>query len=132
MKKELTPEERLISFFISEFNNSATNEVSISKSDLPELNLSEQEASRYIYLLKEKDCLKIKHKSVHNDFSMSWHIALEPDCINYFENKKETKKEKILRFFVELRAWITLLISMLAFGLSIYSLYLQNLSNVTK
>lgn len=111
MKKQLKPEERLIKFFIPEFNNSATNEVSISKSNLPELNLSEQEASRYIHLLQEADYLKIRRKSVHNDFSMSWHIALKPDCVNYFENKEAARKDKRNNW---IQFWIPVSISIIA------------------
>ena len=111
MKKQLTPEERLIKFFISKFNNSATNEVSISKSDLPALNLSEKEASRYIYLLQEANYLKIKHKSVHNDFSMSWHVMLEPDCVNYFNIKESIKKDKRNNW---IQFWIPVSLSIIA------------------
>lgn len=111
MKKQLTPEERLIKFFISEFNNSATNEISISKSDLPELNLSEQEASRYIHLLQEAKYFKIRRKSVHNDFSMSWDIALEPNCVNYFENKEAARKDKRNNW---IQFWIPVSISIIA------------------
>lgn len=111
MKKQLTPEERLIKFFISEFNNSATNEISISKSDLPELNLSEQEASRYTHLLQEAKLIKIARKSVHNDFSMSWDIALEPNCVNYFENKEAARKDKRNNW---IQFWIPVSISIIA------------------
>lgn len=111
MKKQLTPEEQLIQFFISEFNNSATNEVSISKSDLPSLNLSEQEASRYIHLL-QGEFLDIKQKSVHNDFSMFWKIALKPTCINYFINKESARKDKRNNW---IQFWIPVSISIIAF-----------------
>lgn len=118
MKKQLPSEERLIKFFISEFNNSATNEISISKSDLSELNLSEQEASRYIHLLQESNFLKIKRKSVHNDFSMSWHITLEPNCVKYFENKEAARKDKRnnwIQFWIPVSLSIVAIISSILF-----------------
>lgn len=118
MKKQLTPEERLIKFFISEFNNSATNEISISKSDLPALNLSEQEASRYIHLLQKADLIQINRKSVHNDFSMSWNIVLDSDCVNYFENKEATRKDKRnnwIQFWIPVSLSIVAIISSILF-----------------
>lgn len=45
MHKKLTTQEKLIQFFINEFKNSKTHEVSISKSDLSNINLSEEEAA---------------------------------------------------------------------------------------
>lgn len=110
MKKQLTKEEQLIKYFITQFENSKTNEVTLSKADLPELNLSEQEASRYIHLL-QGEYLDIKQKSVHNDFSMSWTITLKPPCINYFINKESVKREKRNNW---IQFWIPVSISIIA------------------
>ena len=129
MSKQLTIEEKLIQFFISEYyaDNNRTNEISISKTDVENIGISEAEASRTIQLLETSNHLIIKRKSVHNDFSMFWTIELKDSCIHYFDIQKENKIEKRRKSFEEFRAWITLLISILAFGLSIYALYLQYL-----
>ena len=82
MKTELTKEEILIEFFNMEYENSDTNEVVIDKNDVKNLNISEREASRIIHLLQEENMLHIKQKSIHNDFSMYWTIALMSPCIH--------------------------------------------------
>lgn len=123
MKKQLTKEEQLIKYFITQFENSKTNEVTISKADLPELNLSEQEASRYIHLL-QGECLDITQKSVHNDFSMSWTITLKPPCIYYFDNKRAIRKEKCNNW---IQFWIPVSLSAIAIIVSIVALVLGQL-----
>lgn len=114
MKNKLTKEERLIEFLNTKYKDSDTNEVSINKHELPDLNFSEQEASRTIHLLQEEKLLTIEHKSVHNDFSVFWKVALAPSCIYYFENKKSSNKEQRRKLFNEIRAWITLIIALVA------------------
>ena len=128
MTKQLTTKEKVIQFLISEYNkdNNKTTEITISRTDVENLGLSEAEASKTIHLLASSNYLTIKRKSVHNDFSMFWTVDVNESCINYFKNKKESKTEKRRKFWFEIRAWITLLISLLAFGLSIFSLYLQH------
>lgn len=121
MKTELTKEEILIEFFNMEYENSDTNEVVIDKNDVKNLNISEREASRIIHLLQEENMLHIKQKSIHNDFSMYWTIALMSPCIHYFENKKFNKKEQRRILFNEIRAWITLAIAIVALIHSIYT-----------
>ncbi len=114
MKKQLTKEEQLIQFFNEKFKNSKTNEVTISRNDIPKLNMSEQEASQTIHLLQEENLLRIKDKSAHNNFDKFWTIILRSSCIHYFENQKINKKTKIINFFTEFRAWITLGIAILS------------------
>ena len=122
---KLTKEEQLIQFFIDKFNNSNTNEVSIAQNDVSSLNLTEQEASRYIHLLQEEKLLIIKQKSVHNNFNMYWTVKLTSNCVNYFDNKKEEKITKRRATFEEIRQWATLVLAIAGFGLSILSIVLQ-------
>lgn len=119
MKKQLTKEEQLINLFIQKYKNSDTNTISVNIDDVHYLNISEQEASRTIHLLQEEDFLKIKRKSIHNNFNMSWTIALMPLCVYYFDNKKSNKRAKIINFLKEFRAWITLCIAILSFILAV-------------
>ena len=128
MKNQLTKEEQLIEFLNKKLENSNTNEVSINRHELPDLNLSEQEASRMIYLLQEEKLLTIKQKSVHDDFSRYWVVALSPSCGHYFENKKSGNKEQRRKLFNEIRAWITLIIAIAAL---IHSIYTTNSENDT-
>ena len=128
MKNQLTKEEQLIEFLNKKLENSNTNEVSINRHELPDLNLSEQEASRMIYLLQEEKLLTIKQKSVHDDFSRYWVVALSPSRVHYFENKKSGNKEQRRKLFNEIRAWITLIIAIAAL---IHSIYTTNSENDT-
>lgn len=129
MKNQLTKEERLIEFLNAKYEDSKTNEVSINKHELPDLNLSEKEGSRIIYLLQEERLLTIKKKSVHNDFSISWKVTLSPSCVHYFENKKFNKKEQSRILFNEIRAWITLIIAIIALIHSICTTDSKNVSS---
>lgn len=131
MQKQLSKEERLIKFFNDKFKNSKTNEVSINKHELPDLNLSEKEASRTIYLLQEEGLLKIKQKSVHDDFSVFWTVTLNPSCVYYFDNKKSDIKEQRRKLFNEIRAWITLIIAIAALIHSIYTTDSKNVSSLS-
>lgn len=119
MKLKLTKEEKLIEFFNTRYENSNTNEVIIYRTDVKDLNISEQEASRIIHLLQEEKLLQIKQKSVHNNFSMSWTIALMPSCVHYFDNKKSDRRTNVINFLKEFRAWITLVIAILSFIIAV-------------
>lgn len=127
MSKKLTIEEKLMQFLISEYNkdNNSSNEISINATDIKDLGITENEASRTLLLLETSNYFTIKAKSVHNNFSRFWTVELNQFAIHYFDNQKESKIEKRRKSFEEFRAWATLLIAILAFGLSIYALYLQ-------
>ena len=88
MTKQLTTKEKVIQFLISEYNkdNNKTTEITISRTDVENLGLSEAEASKTIHLLASSNYLTIKRKSVHNDFSMFWTVDVNESCINYFNN----------------------------------------------
>lgn len=58
----MTNEEILIKFLINEFADNKINKVSISKDDLEQIDLIEQEVIKTIYLLQEDDLLEIKEK----------------------------------------------------------------------
>ena len=81
-----------------------------------------------IYLLQEEKLLTIKQKSVHDDFSRYWVVALSPSFVHYFENKKSGNKEQRRKLFNEIRAWITLIIAIAAL---IHSIYTTNSENDT-
>lgn len=116
MGKQLNSEEQLIQFFINKFNEGNSVEVTISKKDLSELNLTEQEASRTILLLEKSHLLDIKRKSPHNDFSMFWTISLNTSCIHYFDIQKDSKIEKRNNW---IQFWIPVVISIIALAVSI-------------
>lgn len=121
MKKQLTKEEQLINFFIEKFENENTNEISIYRTDISKLSISEQEAARTIHLLQEDGLVRIKDKSPYNDFRRFWVISLKSPCIHYFENRMLDKKSKVIKLFNEVRAWATLIIALIALIHSIYT-----------
>lgn len=129
MSKQLTTKEKLIQFLIAKFNreDNNTNEINISRTDIESIGISESDASKTIQLLETSNYIIIKRKSVHNDFSMFWTVVVNDLCTEYFDTKNQDKIENRRKTFEEFRAWTTLLISLLAFGLSIYALYLQYL-----
>lgn len=90
----MTKEEQLINFFLDKYQESNTNEITISKKDCVTLNMSDEETSRIIHTLQEDGLLIIKRKSIHNNFSMYWTIGLKSPCIHYFDNKKISKTNK--------------------------------------
>lgn len=92
-------EEKLIAFLNQKFCNSKTNQVSIGKGDLPDLKLTEEETVQTLYILREDGLIEFVKKSVHDDFSMFWTVALKSDCVHYFELKRSARK-------VKAREWI--------------------------
>ncbi len=104
-------EEILIKFFINKFENSKTNKVSISKNNLEQIPLTEQEIIKTINLLQEDDLLKIENKSVHDDFSRYWTVALKSPCIHYFSNKKDKSVANRREW---IRIYIPIMISFIA------------------
>lgn len=85
-------EEKIITFLNNKLLSSDTNQVSINKNDIETIGLTEQEIVQILFILQEKKYIEITRKSVHNNFSMSWHITLYDACINYFKNKKSQIK----------------------------------------
>lgn len=92
----LTKEEAMIQLLNNKYAQKSTNIVSLYKEDIEKLNLEEKEASRMIHLLAEEGFFIIKAKSIHNDFSRFWDLALKTSCIHYFENKNAEKKSKLI------------------------------------
>lgn len=93
-KSYQSTEEKLIKFLIGKYEKSDTNEVSIYQQDVTNIELSEQEVIRTLFLLKEDGMFDIVNKSVHNDFNVFWKLSLKPRCVHYFEDKdKEQSRE---------------------------------------
>ena len=107
----MTNEEQLIVFLLDKYSNSKTNRVSISKNDLDTINLTERETIQTIYLLQEDGLIDIKEKSVHDDLSRYWSIALKSPCVHYFEIKKSAQKENRNNW---IQFWIPVVLSIVA------------------
>lgn len=118
----MTKEEKLITLLLEKYKHSKTNIVSVSKQDIQAINLTEQEIIQTIYLLQEDEYINIKEKSVHDDLSRYWNIALKSSCLHYFENKKS---EKISKRNNWIQFWIPVALSAVAIIVSILALILE-------
>ena len=107
----MTKEEKLITFLLTKYENGKTNIVSVSKNDIGTINLTEQENIQNLYLLQEDGYIIIKEKSVHDDLSRYWNVALKSSAIHYFENKKE---HKLSRKRDWIKTYIPIIISLMA------------------
>lgn len=125
LKQEDKNKEIIIKLLLEKYSESNSNEIHFSRKDCENLNISEPNVSRVIHRLQQDELLHIEIKSIHNDFSRFWILKLESKCINYFKNKKHNIIDNRRKSLSEFRAWITLIIAILAFFLSILSLYLQ-------
>lgn len=113
---------RTVNHFFNKYENSKTNVVSISQNDLENIEMTEQEIIRTIYVLQEDELINIKEKSVHDDFSRYWTVALKSQCIHYWENKRirntSNKRDWI-------RTYIPITLSIIAIIISILALVAQ-------
>lgn len=131
MQKQLSKEEQLIKFLNAKYENSNTNEISISRTDIPKLNIPELEAVKLIHLVASKNLIKILNISTHGNLNVPCKIYIYPTCIDYFQNKESNKKEQRRKLFNEIRAWITLIIAIAALIHSIYTTDSKNVSSQT-
>jgi|GEM_PF-5362222 len=84
-------EERIITFLVDKFNNDNkdnSNIISVGKNDADTIGMSEQDIVKYLYVLQEDGFINIKEKSVHNDLSRYWTVALKSPCLHYFDKIK--------------------------------------------
>lgn len=125
----MTKEEQLITFLLNKFKSSSTNKIIISKKDIQNINLTEQEIIQSIFLLQEDDILSIERKSVHNDFSMYWTVALKSKCVHYFDDKKD-KSVADRREWV--RTYIPIIISFIALLKSFYPEIILGVEQILK
>lgn len=115
----MTNEEILIRFFQKELESSQTNEIKIGTNNISSIGLTEKEIIQTIFLLQEDDIISIKRKSVHNDFSMYWTIALKSKCVHYFDDKKN---KSVAERRERIRTYVPITLSAIAIIISILSL----------
>ena len=118
----MTKEEQLIFFLLEKYKNSKNNIVSVAKKDIQAINLTEQEIIQTLYLLQEDGYINIKEKSVHDDLSRYWNVALKSSLLHYFENIKAAKTDKRNNW---IQFWIPVALSTVAVIVSIIALILK-------
>lgn len=121
MKKKLTKEEQLIECFIKKYEDKKSLDISINCKDAEKLNMPEDEVMQYIATMEDRKWLRTTKKSVHNDLRIPCNMHLTSVCIDYFKNKQVRKKQTRKEFWNEFRAWITLIIALIALIHSIYT-----------
>lgn len=114
----MTNEEKVIKFLNDKFQHSDNNIVSINKTDLPTIGLSEQETVRSLYLLREDHFLDFVQKSPHDNFSMFWRVSLKSRCVHYFDNKEtasvNNRREWVQTYAPVILSSIAVIISIIA------------------
>ena len=113
MQKD-TNEEKVLRFLLNKYQSSKTNRVTFSKNDLQAVDMSEQEVTRALFTLQEDDALTITQKSVHNDLSRFWELALKSNGVHYFEIKDKKRIEINLAYVTSISALISVVISIIA------------------
>lgn len=114
-----TNKEKLILFLNNEFSKSKTNNIYIYKSDISSIGLTEQQITQTLSLLEDDKYIEIMSQSVHDNLSMPWSIKVKSSCIDYFDKKKTTRNQLIIKVLKEIRAWGTLAIAILSLILSL-------------
>lgn len=112
-KSKLTTEERVLKHLLTKYQDSKTNVVTFSRSDLSKLNITEPEATRSLCLLQEDTLLKINTLSQNKDLSRYWEIALKSDGIHYFENQNQQKKNKCISWIRFIIPTIILIVALI-------------------
>lgn len=123
----LTKEQERILKHIISLPKNAQNTVSIGNqmTTYPD-DIDDKELIQILTYLEQINFIKIKWYGVHHDnLTCAVDITLLPEGSNYFQLQAEKYKLEHREKIKEIRAWITLTIAILAFCLSIVSLYLQ-------
>ena len=118
----MTKREQVIQFLNFEYKNATSNIVAIGINDLETINLSEQEVIQILCLLAEDKLIRIINRSVNDDLSRYWEVALTGECVDYFENKKiravANKRDQI-------KTWIQYTLTIIAIIISVIALFVK-------
>jgi hypothetical protein len=126
----MNTKERVIQFLLSierqYRGNGLQIDVSRNKFNCSAISdIGEEEFIKILSILEVERLIEVNFPTGRKNLQYSITVKLFEPIINYFSNKKIHAKKSRRELFNEIRAWITLLISICAFALSIYSLYLQ-------
>lgn len=115
----MNTKEQIIRFLIIEYNNQKSNPIIIDKNDIHGLQLTEDEIVKILMTLNAEGLIIAEPRSPHKDFSLYWEIALNKECLKYFEFKK---KNRIANRRDWIKTYIPITISFSALIISIISL----------
>lgn len=123
--------EELIKYLLSlkmEYKNGETSVYTseLLYSETPIQNLNKVQFCNELRVLESEGFVKLKfgdNRTLANGVT----ITLFPKTIHYFDIKEQQRKFKNKEIRKEIRAWITLIIAIAGFVLSVISLYLDTL-----
>lgn len=122
---KLTACDKIMKFIDDEYKAGNRQEVVISKSNISRLGISDAELVKELHRLAQNDYIRIIDKSVHNNLNKPWRIEPLIKYTDYYQRKTEHNQSIRREKRGEVRAWITLAVSILALLVSLFSIYLQ-------
>ncbi len=112
--------EKIIKILNKKYSTSKTNKISINKEDFSDINVPQSEITRTLCLMDSGNFIKITRKSKQDTLDISWDIDVLPPCVDYFNNKKQEKKNN-RNYWIQF--WIPVSLSVAAIVISIIALF---------
>lgn len=127
----ISTKDQVIKFLLSLDREYKSNgiQVSVSRNNFNESDLSPIGENEFMYqlsLLEASGYITVNFRTGYRDLTYYINVILHDSVLNYFDNKKQFIRKSKREFWNEFRAWITLILAILGFVLSILSLYLQS------
>lgn len=104
--KRMPTDEIVLRFLINKNKTSESDTVSLNVNDADSLKIPHEDIVRAFYNLRTDGYLTIVESSTNSDFSRYWTFKLTSKGRHYFEDKRNTKREKV-------KVWIQFLIPVL-------------------
>lgn len=82
----MSNKEKVIKLLISIYNETCSNPIKLSRTDIETLDISEKEVIQILNTLNEDKLIIANPKSPRQDFSVFWEISISTECISYFIN----------------------------------------------
>lgn len=84
----MSNKEKVIKLLINIYNETRSNPIKLSRTDIKTLDISEKEVIQILNTLNKDKLIITNPKSPNKDFSVFWEITISTECINYFANLK--------------------------------------------
>lgn len=90
--KSLKYEDEIMKMILEKYHQSESDTVMIYRNDIVNNGFDEKEATKMISVLESSDFFSISRKSSRNDFSIPWTLQMKISGVNYFVDRKTTKR----------------------------------------
>ena len=91
--KSLKYEDEIMKMILEKYHQSESGTVMIYRNDIVNNGFDEKEATKMISVLESSDFFSISRKSSRNDFSIPWTLQMKISGVNYFVDRKTTKRD---------------------------------------